>query len=175
MFSGEHNENKSKNTHIYTHHFHKVMLIAQTFLMLSLAICPYHPSHLVGLPDCNECLLRADVCKLFLVNQNLYVHLSESRGEHQWWFVRWEAGCCTAAVLWDVVTRFCSKLLTAFLSNSHLAFTLCVLSAFMWCIHTVVWSQSQLERNPFRFYCKNQILIWSITHLLQSTSSLGLH
>ena len=42
-------------------------------------------------------------------------------------------------------------------------FSLCILLASMWCIHTVVWTQLQFGRNPVLFYRIDQISIRSIT------------
>ena len=36
----------------------------------------------------------------------------------------------------------------------------------MWCIHTVVLTQSQLERNPILFYRLDQTSTWLITNLI---------
>ena len=48
------------------------------------------------------------------------------------------SGRTAVVVSLDVAFRiFFSKYLEAFLYSSHLAFSLCVLLASMWCIHTV--------------------------------------
>ena len=80
----------------------------------------------------------------------------------QGWFVRSGADSHTAAILWGIAPKIYTKQLTAFLCSSHQAFSLCVLLAFRWCIHIVVWTQQQLGRNPVLFYQINQISIWLI-------------
>ena len=112
---------------------------------LSLAIHPYHPLH------------RADIFKFSQVGHHWCIHVLESIEEHCWWvhsyfsssaphilfllfgwFVRWEVGGRTEATF-SGISRFRSRQHTAFLCSSHLAFSLCILSASIWGIHTVVW------------------------------------
>ena len=69
-----------------------------------------------------------------------------------WWFLRWEAGGSTVAVLWRVASGICSRQHAAFLSTSHPAFSLCVLLVLTWCIHMGFWTQLQRGRNPVLFY-----------------------
>ena len=52
----------------------------------------------------------------------------------------------------SAASRICSKQHVAFLYSSHLAFSLCVLLASRWCIHTVVLTQPELGRNSILFY-----------------------
>ena len=92
-----------------------------------------------------------------LISQHWYSHVLESLWVHPCisssvllgWFVRWEAGGWTAAVLWDVASRTCSKQHIAFLYRSHLPFSYCILLVSIWCIHTEVMTQQKLGRNPF--------------------------
>ena len=75
--------------------------------------------------------------------------------------------------LWNFISRICSKYLVAFLCGFHLAFSLCVSLACLWCIHTVVLTQPQLGRTPILFYRIDKISIWSITFRYQSTPLMG--
>ena len=54
------------------------------------------------------------------------------------WCVRWELGDHTPAVFWGITPRICSKQLIEFLCSCHVAFSLCILLASMWCIPIVV-------------------------------------
>ena len=56
----------------------------------------------------------------------------------------------TDIVSWGVTFWICSLL--AFLCNSHLVFSRCVLLATIWCLHIVVMTQPQLGRNTVLFY-----------------------
>ena len=55
----------------------------------------------------------------------------------------------------------CSKQHAAFRCSSHQAFSLRISLESKWCNHTVVRTQLQFERNPFLFYRRDQISIWS--------------
>ena len=62
-------------------------------------------------------------------------------------------------MLLGVTSRFSSKQHVAFFYSSHLAFSPYVLLASIWCIHTVVLTQSQIGKNPVLFYLINQTSI----------------
>ena len=115
---------------------------------LFLAIHPYHTLFMVGLLTGIECQHRVDECKFLLVGQHWCAHILVSlRGHCLWvclnlfsrashnvfvllgWFVRWEAGGCTVAVLWGAASRICWKQQIAFLCSSHLTF----FHVFWWC------------------------------------------
>ena len=121
-------------------------------------------------------------CKSLLVSQHFCVHKLESSGEyHLWihsyfsnstlhvlfvllvWFVRWEVSSCTAAVLWCIASRICSKQPVVFLSSSHLVFSSSILLASIWCNRIVVLSQPHSGRNLISFYLRDNISIWSLT------------
>ena len=115
-------------------------------------------------------------CMTLLVDQNSHVYLLKSIKDFRLrippcfsssalhvfftllqWFVRWGISGRTAAILGGLASRNCSK----FLRSSCLAF--CVLLAFMWCIHRVVWIQLQLGRSPISSYQIDQSFIWTTT------------
>ena len=48
-----------------------------------------------------------------------------------------------------MLLSICSKQHVALLCSSHLAFSLCILLASMWCIHTVLLTQPQLGKPHF--------------------------
>ena len=73
--------------------------------------------------------------------------------------LRWEVSGRTAAVLCGVSSRISSRQHVAFLSCSHLAFSLRVLLVFMWCIHVVVNTQLRLGRNSVLSYRIDQTSI----------------
>ena len=54
------------------------------------------------------------------------------------WFVRWGAGGRTAASLSGAVSTTCSRLHTAFLCSSHLAYSQGASLESRWCSHTTV-------------------------------------
>ena len=57
------------------------------------------------------------------------------------WLMRWAISDLTATVSWNISSMKCPRHSTAFLLNCHLAFSLYILLAFMWCIHIVVMTQ----------------------------------
>ena len=78
-------------------------------------------------------------------------------------FVRWEASGSITSVLCGAASGICSWKRSAFWCNFHLAFSLSVLLASMWCIHTVVLTQLQFGGNFILFYRIDETSIWSIT------------
>ena len=66
----------------------------------------------------------------------------------------------TAAILWGVSSWIYLKQHVEFLCNFHLVFSLCVLLASVWCIHTIVLTLLPLARNPVWFYRIDQTFIW---------------
>ena len=114
--------------------------------------CPYYPTpahtcvriHHLWVPPC------------FSSNSACLVHLI--------WMVLENVSGCTAVVSSGVASRICWSWLMWLLWSSHLAFSLCILLVFMWCIHWVVLTQPQLGRNPILFYQIDQTCIWSITY-----------
>ena len=65
-------------------------------------------------------------------------------------FVKWDVDGRT--VLWGTASRICSKQCVAFLCSSYVAFCSSVSLASTWCIHRVVLTKPQLERNTVLFY-----------------------
>ena len=98
---------------------------------------PLLPSIPLGcLLDGIQCLYKADECKSLLVTQHWYVHVhrrmlvksSSLPLQHLLltllaWFVWWEVNGLTTAVFSGTAFRICSKLHTASLYSSHLAFS----------------------------------------------------
>ena len=117
----------------------------------SLSIRSHHPSLPAGIPIDVLCSPRADVKRFLLVGQHerhLWVLSCFSSSVSRVLFVllgcflRWEVSDQTAVVSSGVDWRiFFSKSLVIFLCSSNPTFSLCVLLAFIWCIHTVVWTQ----------------------------------
>ena len=68
-------------------------------------------------------------------------------------FFFWSGGCF----------RICARQCTVFLCSSHLVISQCILLLFMWCIHIVVWTLLQLERNSI-------LLDQSDFHMIDSLS-----
>ena len=109
-------------------------------------------------------------CSYFTsINQNVLFILL-------WWFVRWEAGGRTGAVLQGLASRICSKQHVAILCIFHVAF-FCVSSVSMWCIHFVTataWKKSSfilLESSNFHMITNLSIAVHAFTrHLLTSLS-----
>ena len=147
--------------HHHHHHHHQVLLRAGISLTLSI-----FPSLPAGLPDYILCTLIVVVGKFLLVSQPWYVHMNRSIEEcHLWvcpclsnktqhvffvilgYFVM-GVSACTAAGSWGVAFRIYSIKLLAFLCSSCQAFSLYVLSASTWCIHTVMLKLQLLGRNP---------------------------
>ena len=109
---------------------------------------------------CILCPQRTNGNNSLLVSQQWCVHESESIKECCLWvcscfscsayhilfvslvrFIRKEAGKHTAAVLWVVASRTCSKQHTTLLCSSQLAFSICLLLTSLRCIHIEVWTQ----------------------------------
>ena len=74
-------------------------------------------------------------------------------------FWGWEVSGNTAVVFSCVASRFHSKLLMAFLYSSYLAYSVCIILAFMWCMYTAVLTQPQLWRNLVLSYWIDQTSI----------------
>ena len=74
------------------------------------------------------------------------------------WIVLEMGGKCLF-ISWCVASRIFSVKLIAFLCSSLQTFSLCVSSAFMWCIRTVVLIQLVLGRNPILFSRIDQNMI----------------
>ena len=88
--------------------------------------------------------------------------------------MRWEVRAHTPAVLLGAASRICSEQVTAYLCNSHLAFSVSILLKSKWCNHTVILTQLQLEKISISFYHKDQIFMRSITYQQQSMRILNL-
>ena len=78
-------------------------------------------------------------CPVRLARLMLTVFEIEGKWPYSCYFV----GCCFQDLF---------NIAHSILRSSHLAFSLCVLLATMWCIHTVVRIQLELGRNPVLFY-----------------------
>ena len=154
--------------HHHHHHHHQVALTARSSLT-SIASGKFSKLHLVSTQHWYKSLM---------VSQHWHVHVQESIRKHRLW-VR---PCFFAIVqhvlnglgdgrlvavqllfLLGVASRISLKQHATFLCSFHLAFSLCVLLASMWCILTIVRTQPQLGRNPVLFYQIDQISIGSIT------------
>ena len=61
-----------------------------------------------------------------------------------------EMGCTwsSTAVSWIAASRIYSIWLVAIIFSSRQVFSISVLSAFMWCIHIIVWTRPLLGKNP---------------------------
>ena len=159
------------------------MLLVQISPSLSLSICPYHSLLLAGLPKCILCLCRAVVGKFLLVDQHCHVHyvgvhrrillLSSSLLLQQypaylvcltWMLLEMEGKWPYSWCFREVASWICPVLFTAFLWSSCLAFSIYVLSVFIWCIHRVVLTQLLLGRNPILSYWIDQTSIWLIVY-----------
>ena len=162
-----------KNLYIYIYIFIIIikLCLARNFLTLSLSLfisLDIHPCPLfllLGPPGCIQFQHRANVCKFLLVGQHWHVHVLVSIKEHGLWFrlyftplvvahmfgffVRWEVGARTAAVLGNIASRICSRQHAAFLLSSYLAFSPCV------CVHAVHPNSSMdtaWKKSPFIFF-----------------------
>ena len=118
-----------------------------------LAIRSYHPSYQVALLDCNQCLHRADVFAGHSQHWRVYKKMSPISSSllpqqclvRLTWIVceiggRWP----TAAVLWAVASRICSRQYAAFFCSSYLAFSIRLFS-----VHVV--HPHNLKEIPFYF------------------------
>ena len=60
----------------------------------------------------------------------------------------WPYSCCLVGLL----PGFVQDITQHSLCSPHLAFSVCILLVFMWCINVVVWTLLQLGRNSVLFY-----------------------
>ena len=114
----------------------QIVLMIQISLNLSFSIHPYCPPTYILCPQ--------NWCKFMQVDQYLcvWVHRRTSLINVfilPEWFVKWRLSGRTAAVLWGVSSRICSKQYTAFLCSSHQTFSSWIF--LVWSIHTVVLPQ----------------------------------
>ena len=103
------------------------------FPCLILSICLYCSSPWAGLRDYNLC----PACFIHLTRMVL------GMGGH------------TTVVSWGVISSILFNILYSSLLQLLFSFFLCILSACVWCIHAVVLTQPQLERNPVIFHLKD--------------------
>ena len=139
------------------------MLTVRISLTLTLCIHSHHPSRQffqTASSVCTELILISSgwsantgrsVCRGSFFPLVLFVLLG--------WFLRLEVSGSTAVVSWGIASRICPKLLVAFFCSSHLAYSLCILLASMWCIHAVVSTHPQLERNSCFFVINSEMQI----------------
>ena len=143
-------------------------------LYLSIYLSPSFPiihRFPAGLPNYSLCPHRSNIGKFLLVGQHWRFHVWWSIEKRQLWIrpclsssvlaclvrltkMLLKIGDGTAAVLWGVAARICSKSHVAFLCSSHLAFSRCVL---LTSIYTVVLTHPQHEKNVLFVFRKRQM------------------
>ena len=96
------------------------------------------------------------------------------------WFMRWETGGHSTAVLQSVASRVCSRQHVAFLCSSHWTYSLCILFVSMWwhpysCIDiAIIWKKSRfvlLARSDLHIITNFSITFYTFTrHMLTPLS-----
>ena len=148
---------------------HQIVLIVH--ISLTVSICPYHP-FLLGPPNYIQCPHKVSswwlantgvsMCRGPQKNASYELILASPAVPHILfvlleWFVRWEVSGRTAAVLWFVALRICTKQHAAFLSSSHLFFKNLFIYLFKFfffmcfSIHTVILTLSRLGKYLTKF------------------------
>ena len=131
-----------------------------------------------GLQNYSLCSYIAVVDKLLLVGQHCYVHVKKPIGEGNISLSLLLQQCptCLVRLVWIVFEMrgkwryscffvwccFQDSFNIEFICCSRLPFSLCVLSASVWCSRTIILTL--LRRNPVSLYQIDKTSIWSITY-----------
>ena len=149
------------HTHIYIYIYIYIYITKSRFQhripWLPLSFSPvglYRPTLQTGVPNCNPSLCWAVIDKFLLARLSVgecdigVQHCFSSSVSHVLFvLLGWEVSGHIGFLSSGVTSRIYSVQLVTFFCNYHLAFSLCVLTASMCCIHRVELTQLHLGRN----------------------------